>query len=69
MFFSEYDAGDYKILQGQQYLTFEIAGIFKFSPKSSLSLMYWSDNGQDPGSLNGNFYNMVYDRTDIEIGE
>jgi hypothetical protein len=69
MFFSEYDAGDTKILQGQQYLTFEIAGIFKFSPKSSLSLMYWSDNGQDPGSIKGNFYNMVYDRADIEIGE
>jgi hypothetical protein len=69
MFFSEYDAGDYKILQGQQYLTFEIAGIFKFSPKSSLSLMYWSDNGIDPGSIKGNFFNLAYDRTDIQIGE
>lgn len=69
MFFSEYDAGDYTVLQGQQYLTFEIAGIYKFSPKSIISLMYWSDNGQGHGSIRGNFYNVVYDRTDIEIGE
>jgi hypothetical protein len=69
MFFSEYDAGDYKILQAQQYLTFEIAGIYKMSPESSFSLMYWSDNGQDPGSIRGSFYNMVYDRTGISIGE
>jgi hypothetical protein len=69
MFFDEYDAGDYKILSGQQYITFELAGICRFTPKSILSLMYWSDNGQDHGSINGNFYNIVYDRNDIEIGE
>jgi hypothetical protein len=69
MFFSEYDTGDAKILQGQQYITLELAAIYKFSPKSFLTLMYWSDNGQDPGSIRGNFYNMLYDITDIEIGE
>jgi hypothetical protein len=69
MFFSEYDAGDYKILQAQQYLTFEIAGIYKMSPESSFSLMYWSDNGQDPGSITGSFYNVVYDRTNFKIGK
>jgi hypothetical protein len=69
MFFSEYDTGEDIILQGQQYLTFEIATVFRFSPKSSFSLMYWSDNGQDPGTIDGSFYNMVYERNDIEIGE
>jgi hypothetical protein len=69
MFFDEYDTGDYTILQGQQYIAFELAGIFRFTPKSILSLMYWSDNGQDHGTIKGNFYNIVYDRNDIEIGE
>jgi len=69
MFFSEIDEGDHKILQGQQYITFEIATIFKFSPKSILSLMYWSDNGQDYGTISGSFYNIVYERLDIEIGK
>jgi hypothetical protein len=69
MFFSEYDAGDYNILRGEQYLTAEIAGVYKFSPGSILTLMYWSDNGQDHGSIKGNFYNIVYERSDIKIGE
>jgi hypothetical protein len=69
MFFSEYDTGDSKIVQGQQYITFELAGIFRFSPGSILSLMYWSDNGQDPGSINGNFFNVIYERNDIAIGK
>jgi hypothetical protein len=69
MFFSEYDTGDEKILQGQQYLTFEIAGVYKITPKSSYSLMYWSDNGQDPGTMTGNFFNMMYDQSDIRIGK
>jgi hypothetical protein len=69
MFFSEFDTGDTKILQGQQYITFELAAIYKLSPKSTFSLMYWNDNGQDPGSIKGNFYNSVYERTDIAIGE
>ena len=69
MFFSEYDTGEDKILQGQQYITFEIAGIFKITPESSFSLMYWSDNGQDPGSMSGSFFNIVYDRASIGIGK
>jgi hypothetical protein len=69
MFFGEYDAGDYNILQGQQYITFELAGIYRFTPKSILTLMYWSDNGQDHGTITGNYYNIIYDRNDIEIGE
>jgi hypothetical protein len=68
MIFSEYNTGDYEILQGQQYLTFEIAVIYRFSPKSSVSLMLWNDNGQDPATINGNFYNLVYDLADIKIG-
>ena len=67
-FSANIDEGDHKILQGQQYITFEIATIFKFSPRSILSLMYWSDNGQDYGTISGSFYNIVYERVDIEIG-
>ncbi len=69
MFFSEFNTGEYKILQAQQYITFEIAGIYKMSPLSSVSLMYWDDNGQDPGTISGSFYNIVYDRSNIKIGK
>jgi len=69
MLFSEYNGQDYKVLQGQQYITFEIAGIYKISPGSFVSLMYWNENGQDPGTISGHFINLVYDRTDIRIGK
>ncbi len=69
MLFSQYDAGDYEILQGQQYITLELACIYRFSPKSSLSLMYWNDNGQDHGTINGSFYNILYEVVDIGIGK
>ena len=68
MFFSNIDSSDYTILQGQQYITAEIAAIIKFTPKNSLSAMYWSDNGQDHGTIKGHFFNIMYDQTDIEIG-
>jgi hypothetical protein len=69
MLFSQYDTGEDKILQGQQYLTIELAGMYKMSQESSISLMYWNDHGQDPGSLDGHFFNVVYDRTKINIGK
>jgi hypothetical protein len=69
MFFCDYKPSDVKILQGQQYLTAELAGVFRFKPGSSLTAMIWSDNGQDQGSIKGFFYNVVYDRTDLPIGK
>jgi hypothetical protein len=69
MIFLEYDTEDYKVLQGQQYMTLELSGIYKISPKSSVSLMYWNDNGQDPGTIDGTFIDLVYDRTDFKVGE
>lgn len=69
MFFSEYESQDYKIWQGQKYIALEMAFIYKISPQSSLSLMYWNDRGQDKGTIKGHFYNFVYDRTDINIAK
>jgi hypothetical protein len=69
MFFSNLDVEDYQVLQGQQYITLELAGIYKISPKSSITLWYWDDNGFGHGSIDGAFINMVYDRSDIKIGK
>jgi hypothetical protein len=69
MFFSKFDAGDYKILRAEQYLTAELASVIKFSPTSILNLMYWNDNGQEHGSIRGHFYNLIYEKSDIAIGK
>jgi hypothetical protein len=68
-FFSEYQLeGGESILQGQRYFAFELAVLYKFSPNSSLTFMYWNDNGYEPGSISGHFFNLVGERTDIKIG-
>ena len=30
--------------------------------------MYWNDNGYEPGSISGHFFNLVGERTDIKAG-
>ncbi len=68
-FFSEYQLDDNKtILEGQRYFALELAALYKLSPNSSLTFMYWNDNGYEPGSISGHFFNLVGERTDIKIG-
>ena len=68
-FFSEYQLDDDKtILEGQRYFALEFAATYRFSPNSSLTFMYWNDNGYEPGSISGHFFNLVGERTDIKAG-
>jgi hypothetical protein len=68
-FFSEFQLeGEESILQGQRYFAFELAVIYKLSAKSSLTFMYWNDNGYEPGSISGHFFNLIGERSDIKIG-
>ena len=67
-FFSDFKTQDETIRQAQRYFTFEFTGIFKFSPMTSLTVGYWNDRGQDKGTLIGNFFNLVGERSDIRLG-
>jgi hypothetical protein len=74
-FFSDYKGQDETnlqnetIRQAQRYFTIELTGIYKFSPKSSLTIGYWNDRGQEKGTLTGHFFNLVGERSDITIGK
>jgi hypothetical protein len=67
-FFSGYKTPDDEILQAQKYLAFEAAFMYQFAPEKTLSLLYWSDNGQDPGTIKGHFIDLVADRSGINLG-
>jgi len=67
-FFSEYKLPDDTILQGQRYFAFALTGVYKFSPNTSLTVAYWNDRGQDHG-LKGHFFNLVGERSEINIGK
>jgi hypothetical protein len=67
MYFSDLKLPDEEILQGERYWAFEIAGFWYFSPSNNLSLMYWSDNGKDPGTISGHFISLAWDKTALRI--
>jgi len=57
-----------EIMKAERYFSFAMAGTYRFSNGTSLTLDYWSDNGQEKGSISGHFINMVLDRSDINLG-
>jgi hypothetical protein len=67
-FFSNIELEDETILKGERYFALSLEAIYKISPNSSLTFMYWNDRGQEPGSISGHFFNLVGERTDIKIG-
>jgi hypothetical protein len=74
-FFSDYTVPgetvikDETIRQAQRYFTFEFTGIYKFTSNSSLTFGYWNDRGQEKGTLLGHFFNLVGEKSDINIGK
>jgi hypothetical protein len=68
MFFSENEAPETDIWQGQRYNTFELAEIYKFSETETISLLTWYDWGREDGTISGYFINIVGEKMDIELG-
>jgi hypothetical protein len=58
-----------KIKRSERYFTFSLTCTRKLSPSSSLSFDYWSDNGQESMSIRGHFFDIVYDRSEIALGQ
>ncbi len=68
-FFSEYKLPDKEILQAERYWAIELAGFFYLSPESNISLMYWNDRGQDPGTIKGHYLSIAGERNNINISK
>ncbi len=68
-FCSGYEINGVKIQMAERYFTFSITPTYKISAVSSLSMDYWSDNGQEKISLQGHFIDIVYDRSEIALGK
>lgn len=68
-FFTEYKLPDETILRGDRYLAVEVAATYNFSPNTSLTLMYWNDNGIEPGTISGHFLDLVGEKRDIRLGK
>jgi hypothetical protein len=68
-FCSNYDLPEGTIMKAERYFAFELTQTYKFSARSFLSLAYWNDRGQEPGSISGHFLSLTGERSDIRIGK
>lgn len=68
-FGSKYLLDEGSIHEAQRYFAFELSGTYKLTSKSILSLSYWNDRGQEPGTIKGHFFSIVGERSDIMLGE
>jgi hypothetical protein len=68
-FGSKYNLPEGSILEAQRYFAFAMTGVYKLSPKNSVTLAYWSDNGQEKGTLRGHFFNLLGERNDMIVGK
>lgn len=68
-FCSEYDLPEGTLIKAERYFAFELTQTYKFSSRSFLSMAYWNDRGQEPGSIKGHFLSLTGERSDIRIGK
>jgi hypothetical protein len=68
-FFSEYKFQDEEsVLKGERYFAFALTGLYKITPRMSLTIDYWNDRGQEKESLKGHYLSLAGERSEIGIG-
>jgi hypothetical protein len=68
-FGNKYVLPEGSILEAQRYFAYAMTGVIKLTPKNSLTIAYWNDNGQERGTLRGHFISLLGERTDLLIGK
>jgi len=68
-YLEQYKPSEEFIWHSQRYFTFEIAGLYKFSSVSSISMLYWNDRGQEKESIKGHYLSLFWDRSELPIGK
>jgi hypothetical protein len=67
-FFTEVNLSDEVIMKSERYWALELAGMYYFDEKTSLTLMYWRDKGKDPGTISGHFITLIGDKSGMPLG-
>jgi hypothetical protein len=67
-FFTPVKISDTAILKAERYFAYTITGVYKFTPATFLTLAYWSDNGQEPNTISGHFFNFIIEKNDFHLG-
>lgn len=67
-FFTPVRISDTALLKAERYFAYALTGIYKFTPATFLTLAYWSDNGQETGTIRGHFINLMFEKNDFRLG-
>ncbi|HLN56190.1 MAG TPA: hypothetical protein VK207_09370 [Bacteroidales bacterium] len=68
-FFTHVTLNEQDIIKGERYWAGAVEGFWKTSSRNVLSLMYWSDNGMDPGSISGHYVSLENGISNLQIGK
>jgi hypothetical protein len=68
-FCQEVNINGTEFVKAERYFAFSLSPSYKFSATSSVIFDYWSDNGQEKGSISGHFISLAYDKSDIPLGK
>jgi len=68
-FLTNYHILEEDILKGERYLALSLTGTTSLSERSSIIVDYWNDNGLEKGSISGHFFDLIYNRSNMRIGE
>lgn len=66
-FFTQQNYSGEIVTKGERYFAGELAGFYRLGPKNVLSLMFWNDNGIEPGSISGNYLSLADEVTGIPL--
>jgi hypothetical protein len=68
-YLEQYKPSEEFIWHSQRYFTFELAGMYRFSPVNTISLLYWNDRGQETESMKGHYLAFFWDRSEFNLGK
>jgi len=67
-FFTPVKISDTALLKAERYFAYTITGVYKITSATLLTLAYWSDNGQEQGTIRGHFFNFIAEKNDFRLG-
>ncbi len=68
-YLEQYKPSEEFVWHSQRYFTFELAGLYKFSPVNAISMLYWNDRGQEEESIKGHYVAFFWDRSEFNFGK
>jgi hypothetical protein len=68
-FGTKYALPEGSVWEAQRYFALAMTGVYRLSSKNTLTVAYWRDMGQEKGTIKGHFFNLVGERSDMNIGK